>query len=160
MSDIQLVPYTATDHDWLVARLQTRYAVDKGFDASFGPLVDEIQREFERNEAAVGSADWIARDKAQRLGSIFCVRVDDQTAKLRMFVLVPKARGRGIGKLLLEQCMGFARDRGYRKMTLWTHESHVAACALYTRFGWSCVSSKPVVSFGVALIEQQWEITL
>jgi len=56
--------------------------------------------------------------------------------------------------------MSFAKQAGYKKMTLWTHESHLAACALYVATGWSCASSKPVLSFGVPLIEQQWEITL
>ena len=94
------------------------------------------------------------------LGSIFCVRLDDQTAKLRLFFTAPEARGLGLGKRLLDACMGFARDRGYTRMELWTHESHEAACALYSRAGWVCTSSKPVHSFGVDLVEQAWEVKL
>ena len=95
-----------------------------------------------------------------RLGSIFCVKLDEKTAKLRLFLLVPEARGKGLGKLLLQACMGYARATGYRRMQLWTHESHRAACALYTAAGWRCVASKPVRSFNVDLIEQSWEIDL
>ncbi len=160
MTSIELTQYSAADHDWLVERHQTLYAQDEGFDDSFGPLVDSILTDFEENAEPAHQAGWIAREGKQRLGSVFCVKQDAHTAKLRMFLLVPEARGKGIGKLLLRECMSFAKESGYQRMTLWTHASHTAACALYTSFGWSCVSSKPVQSFGVELIEQQWEITL
>ena len=74
--------------------------------------------------------------------------------------LAEGARGQGLGKRLLRTCMEFARDKGYADMTLWTHESHKAACALYAANGWQLVSSKPVHSFGMDLVEQMWTITL
>ena len=160
MPEIELTPYSAADHDWLVAQHQQLYAAHEGFDDTFGPLVDEILTEFERSADPECETGWIARAGDLRLGSVFCVKLDDQTAKLRLFLLVPEARGKGIGKRLLHKCMSFARERGFERMSLWTHESHRAACALYEQFGWHCVSSKPVTSFGVDLIEQQWEITL
>jgi len=94
------------------------------------------------------------------LGSIFCVAGGNQTAKLRLFLLTPEARGQRLGKQLLTTCMGFAKTAGYNDMVLWTHESHRAACALYTRFGWELTVSKPVHSFGVDLIEQSWRVDL
>jgi GNAT superfamily N-acetyltransferase len=104
---------------------------------------------------------WLARNKdGLRLGSIFCVKLDDQTAKLRLFMCLPEARGLGLGKRLLTYRMAFAKAQGFQRMTLWTYESHEAARPLYTRTGWACVSSKPVHSFGVSLTKQQWEITL
>ncbi|WP_424433411.1 GNAT family N-acetyltransferase, partial [Planktotalea sp.] len=159
-SDIKLCTLQSSDHDWVVSQHQALYARDEGFDASFGPLVDEILTTFETRLDPSSDAGWIACEGDMRLGCIFCVRQDAQTAKLRMFLLMPEARGKGIGRQLLEQCMGFAISKGYVRMALWTHESHKAACALYEQAGWHCVSSKPVVSFGVSLIEQQWEITL
>ncbi|WP_431365196.1 GNAT family N-acetyltransferase [Planktotalea sp.] len=158
MNTIELTPYCAGDHGWLVEAHQTLYAQDEGFDETFGPLVDQILTEFENTSEGQGQRGWIARKGSRRLGSIFCVRLDEQTAKLRMFLLVPEARGQGVGRLLLRECMSYAKKAGYARMTLWTHASHISACALYAKFGWSCVSSKPVKSFGVDLIEQQWEI--
>ncbi|MEP4199129.1 MAG: GNAT family N-acetyltransferase [Aliishimia sp.] len=70
--------------------------------------------------------------------------------------MVPEARGLGVGRKMLSHCMGFARDIGYRDMTLWTHESHEAACALYRKTGWRLVDAKPVNSFGQDLVEQTW----
>ncbi len=81
-------------------------------------------------------------------------------AKLRLFLLEPEARGRGLGQRLLDACLGFARAAGYRRLELWTHESHRAACALYARNGFRLVGSRPVRSFGQDLVEQTWEIPL
>lgn len=160
MSTIQITPYAPSDHAWLVERHTTLYAQAEGFDATFGPLVDSILYDFECSHDASCEAGWVARGGNRRLGSIFCVDQGNRTAKLRLFLLDPAARGQGLGARLLRHCMEFAADHGYRRMTLWTHESHKAACALYRRFGWQCVSSVPVHSFGVDLIEQQWEIDL
>ena len=86
------------------------------------------------------------------------MRLDDQTAKLRLFLLEPEARGLGLGRCLLEACMSFARGSGYAGMQLWTHEEHSAAGALYARNGWELVESRPVHSFGRNLTEQTWKI--
>ncbi|GAW34256.1 hypothetical protein RA2_01301 [Roseovarius sp. A-2] len=89
---------------------------------------------------------------------LFCVRFDQHTAKLRLFLLVPEARGRCLGPRLLEICMGYVRVRGYRGMQLSPHDSHRAACARYARNGWRLVFSCPVRSCGCGLVEQSWEI--
>lgn len=158
--DVQLRAFGARDFDWLVALHRDLYARDEGFDDTFAPLVASILQGFMADHDPVCERGWIADRDGQRLGSIFCVRLDDETAKLRLFVLDPSARGLGLGKRLLSTCMGFARETGYRRMQLWTHESHAAACALYRKFGWTCTSSKPVHSFGVDLVEQAWEVDL
>ena len=136
------------------------YAREEGFDKTFEALVAEILADFIRNQDPTCERGWIAEQDGRRLGSIFCVRLDEATAKLRLFLTLPEARGTGLGRRLLDECMRYARGRGYTRMQLWTHESHRAACALYARTGWRCVSSKPVPSFGVDLIEQSWEIDL
>lgn len=148
------------DVDWLVAQHARLYARDEGFDASFPVLVREILEAFEADHDPACERGFVAWQGDARLGSIFCVRQDGDTAKLRLFFLLPEARGKGLGKRLLQACMGFARDCGYRRMVLWTHESHRAACALYERAGWRLVRSEPKHSFGVDVVEQGWEVTL
>jgi len=160
MTDVQLREFTASDKDWLVQQHSRIYADAEGFDDTFGPLVADILDEFIRNARPMRDYGWIAEQEGRRLGSIFCVHVSDQLAKLRMFLLVPEARGKGLGKRLIRACMQFARDAGYEEMQLWTHESHRAACALYLSHGWTLQSSKPVRSFGQDLIEQSWSIRL
>ncbi|MCA0869664.1 GNAT family N-acetyltransferase [Seohaeicola saemankumensis] len=160
MSDVTLRDFEPADADWLVDRHAELYARDEGFDESFGPLVAGILSDFAAGHDPACERGWIAVQGDVRLGSIFCVRSSARTAKLRLFLLVPEARGKGVGKRLLQRCMGFARQAGYRDMELWTHESHRAACALYRAAGWRLVDSKPVHSFGVDLVEQSWRIDL
>ncbi len=148
------------DVDWLVAEHGRLYARDEGFDDSFPLLVREILEAFEAEHDPALERAFIAWEGQQRLGSIFCARQDRDTAKLRLFFLMPEARGKGLGKRLLMECMGFARDCGYRRMVLWTHESHRAACALYEKTGWRLVRSDRKRSFGVDVVEQGWEVDL
>lgn len=157
---VTLRPFRAEDRDWLVEQHGTLYARAEGFDDSFGRLVADILDAFLEGHDPASEAGWIAWDGDARLGSIFCVDAGNGVAKLRLFLLVPEARGRGLGRRLLRHCMGFASDRGYHAMTLWTHESHRAACALYAAEGWHLGASKRVHSFGQDLVEQRWDITL
>lgn len=157
---VTLRAYSNADFDWLVDLHRRHYRHAEGFDDSFAPLVASILRDFESAHDPQFERGWVAEQDGTPLGSIFCVRLDDRTAKLRLFLLDPAARGLGLGKRLLATCMGFAAERGYEKMQLWTHESHAAACALYEKAGWRCTSSKPVHSFGVDLVEQAWEVDL
>lgn len=151
--------FAAQDLDWLVESHATLYAREEGFDDSFGPLVAEIARGFLVYHEIGKESGWIAEHDGHRLGCIFCVRADREGfAKLRLFLVLPEARGFGLGQRLLDTCMGFARGVGYEGMTLWTHKSHEAACALYAKNGWRCVAERPVHSFGCDLVEQTWEI--
>jgi GNAT superfamily N-acetyltransferase len=160
MTDVALRRFVPTDCQWLVARHQDVYTREEGFDMTFGPLVADILQKFCESHDPACEQGWIAHRGSERLGSIFCMRQSAETAKLRLFLLTPEARGQGLGKLLLRQCMDFARGHGYRQMQLWTHESHQAACALYAAFGWQLITSKPAHSFGQDLIEQSWELVL
>lgn len=160
MADIEIKHLDIGDAGWLVQHHAELYAKNDGFDKTFEPLIAEILAGFIRTQDPAKERAFIAWQNGKRLGSVFCTRVDDDTAKLRLFLITPAARGQGLGKRLLNDCMGFARDCGYKKMQLWTHESHVAACALYAEFGWQLRHSKAVHSFGVDLVEQSWEIAL
>ncbi|MDQ2091980.1 GNAT family N-acetyltransferase [Marimonas arenosa] len=160
MGEVILRDLEIGDAGWLIEQHGLLYASEEGFDRTFEALVAEILADFIRNRDPGCERGWIAEQDGRRLGSVFCVRLDQETAKLRLFLLVPEARGKGLGKRLLAACMDYARARGYRRMQLWTHESHRAACALYAAAGWRCVSSKEVRNFGVDLIEQSWDVDL
>lgn len=161
MNDVTLRDIAIGDAGWLIQRHAELYARSDGFDATFEPLVAEIIVDFLRNRDPETERAFIAVRGHTRLGSIFCVGSGDPgVAKLRLFLVVPKARGLGLGRRLLVACLGFARGAGYRKMRLWTHESHRAACALYRQHGFVLTGAKPVHSFGQDLVEQTWEIDL
>jgi GNAT superfamily N-acetyltransferase len=150
----------ADDLDWIVQRHAALYAAEAGFDESFGTLVRTILDAWWPAHHPVRERGFMAERGGVRLGTIFCVRVSDDLAKLRLFLLEPESRGEGLGRRMLAACLGFAHDAGYRRMTLGTHESHAAACALYRATGFTLVSSHPVRAYGQDLIEQHWEIAL
>ena len=160
MSAVVIRSFEPSDAEWLVQQHRELYARDEGFDDSFGDLVAEILEDFVANHNPDREAGWIAERDGERLGSIFCVSLSEETAKLRLFLVTPEARGSGLAQRLLETCTGFAREIGCREIVLWTHESHRAACALYRRNGWTLISSVPARSFGVDVVEQHWRTDL
>lgn len=148
------------DIGMIAARHGVLYAAEHGFDASFEPAVADILLEYQRSRAPGMQRAWIAARGEQVLGSVFCVRVTDTLAKLRLFYLEPEARGLGLGQQMLEACLQFATEAGYLRLELWTHDIHHAACGLYQRAGFTMISANPVQNYGKDLIEQQWQIEL
>lgn len=148
------------DAGWIISRHGALYAADEGYDISFEALVADILAGFLRRHDPECERGWIAERDGARLGCIFCVKAEDGTAKLRLFLVEPAARGTGLGRRLLRECMGYARAKGYRKMVLWTHESHRAACALYAAEGWRMTASEATHAFGQDVVDQTWEIAL
>jgi DNA-binding MarR family transcriptional regulator/GNAT superfamily N-acetyltransferase len=148
------------DAGWIIGTHGALYARDEGYDHTFEALVARIMADFlDRNDRAHEAA-WIAESAGRRLGTISCMREDAETARLRLFILLPEARGLGLGQRLHDTCLAFARAAGYRRMVLWTHESHRAACALYARNGWRLAASRAALAYGQDVVDQDWEITL
>lgn len=159
MAEIVLRGMRASDAEWLIRAHGVLYRRDEGFDASFEPLVAGIVADFLENHDPMRERGWIADRGGRPLGSVFCVDGAEGMANLRLFLILPQARGSGLGKRMLAEVLSYARARGYVGLRLWTHESHRAACALYDQHGLKIVSSQKVHSFGCDLIEQTWEIT-
>jgi len=158
MEEIAFRDFRPEDAGWLAARHGALYAEAEGFDESFQELVAQIVADYAATREPSRERAWIATRGGERLGSIFCVEAPDGIAKLRLFLVEPAARGQGLGKRLLDLCLRYARDRGYPGLTLWTHESHRAAGALYRAAGLRIVDSRRVRSFGQDLVEQIWQI--
>ena len=153
-------PFTPEDADWLIARHGTLYAEHEGYDASFEALVATIVADFLAHQKPGRDEGWILWRDGRRLGSIFVVEADATTAKLRLVLLEPEARGTGLAQRMLDQALDFARGAGYSAMRLWTHESHRAAGRLYARNGFSLVSSEATQAFGQDVVDQTWERAL
>ena len=159
--DAGLRVFEARDADWLVARHAALYARDDGFDETFAPLVRGVVEAFLAAHDPARERGFVAEAGSARLGTIFCVQGEASgMAQLRLLFLEPEARGRGLGQRMLDTCLGFAREAGYARLGLWTHESHRAACGLYRKNGFTLIASKPVRSFGQDLVEQRWERAL
>jgi GNAT superfamily N-acetyltransferase len=155
-----LRPHRPGDMGYVVGRHGALYAQEYGWDISFEALVAEITAAFIGNFDAARECCWIAEIDGSPVGSVFVVRHTDTIAKLRLLLVEPSARGLGIGARLVEECLRFARQVGYRKMSLWTQSILVEARRIYARAGFQLTQEEPHRSFGHDLIGETWETKL
>jgi GNAT superfamily N-acetyltransferase len=143
------------DLGWVVMAHGETYAREYGWDGTFEQLVARIVADW--NPAT--DAAWIAEQDGERVGCVFCV-ADGGSAKLRILLVDPKARGHGLGARLVAECVTYARAAGCRRLTLWTNDVLVAARRIYLAAGFRLVEQEPHHSFGHDLIGQTWVLDL
>jgi len=145
---------------WVVQRNGARYAAEYGWDESYEALVARIVADYAARADHKREAAWIAELDGQPAGCVFCMRKSDDVAQLRLLLVEPHARGRGIGERLVAECVAFARRTGYREIVLWTNDVLHAARRIYQRAGFELVSSEEHHSFGHDLVAQDWRLPL
>jgi len=145
------------DMGWVVQSHGSLYASEYGFDSSFEGLVAEIAAKFLGSFDASRERCWIADIDGTQVGSVFLVRHSDDVAKLRLLLVDPAGRGQGLGQRLVAECIAFAKQCGYHKISLWTQSILVAARRIYQEAGFTRVGSEPHRSFGQSLIGETWE---
>lgn len=157
---VVLRPPRPGDLGWVVERNGALYAEEYGWDATYEALVARIVADYVENRDPAREEAWIAELDGRRAGCVFCVRgSDEQTAKLRLLITEPWARGRGIGKRLVAECLAFAKAHGYHGMELWTNSILTAARGIYARAGFELVDSSPHHSFGHDLVGETWRLS-
>ena len=144
------------DLGFVVHRQAALYAQEYGFDWTFEGLVSEIVGKFIAEFDPARERCWIAEMEGEVVGSVFVVRQDEEVAKLRMLYVDPAARGRGLGRALVDECLRFARGAGYRRMVLWTNDILVSARRIYEAAGFELLEEERHHSFGQDLVGQIW----
>ncbi|MCP3784432.1 MULTISPECIES: GNAT family N-acetyltransferase [Micromonospora] len=145
------------DLGWVVLAHGETYAAEFGWDTSFEALVARIVADYAAGHDPAREAAWIAELDGERVGCVFCVAADEQTAQLRILLVDPAARGRRLGARLVDECLAFARRAGYARIRLWTNHPLVAARGIYLSRGFRLVEEEPHHSFGTDLTGQVYE---
>jgi DNA-binding MarR family transcriptional regulator/GNAT superfamily N-acetyltransferase len=148
------------DLGWIVHRHGALYSKEYGYDERFEAIVARVVADFVEHLDPKRERCWIADRDGQILGSIFLVKKTATVAKLRLLYLEPHARGLGLGRQLVEECIAFARQAGYRKITLWTQSSLLAARHIYDRAGFTLKSKRMHSDFGPREAAEVWELAL
>ncbi|MCG8492800.1 MAG: helix-turn-helix domain-containing GNAT family N-acetyltransferase [Sneathiellales bacterium] len=155
-----LRPHRPGDLGWIVSAHGRIYAEEYGWDDSFEALVASIASDFLNNYKEGREFCWIAEKNGETIGSAVVVEEDEITAKLRLVIVDPKARGLKAGLKLVEQCMRSAKKAGYEQMSLWTNDNLTAAINIYKKLGFELIEEEPHHSFGHDLVGQYWKRSL
>jgi DNA-binding MarR family transcriptional regulator/GNAT superfamily N-acetyltransferase len=155
-----LRPHQPGDMGWIVHRQAILYAEEYGWDETYEALAAEIVAQFIKNYDPKRERCWIAERDGARVGAVFVAKASDEVAKLRLLHVESEARGLGIGKRLVEECVRFSRQAGYQKITLWTQSILDAARHIYKQAGFRVMREEQHHSFGKDLTAETWELDL
>ncbi|MFE9579693.1 GNAT family N-acetyltransferase [Nocardia sp. NPDC006044] len=150
----------AGDYGWVIERHARLYTDEYGWDGTYEELIVRIVADYLASHDDKRERAWIAESGGEPVGSVFCVAENDTTARLRLLLVEPTARGLGIGAALVEECLRFATAAGYREMVLWTNDVLTSARHIYQRAGFELAEESPHHSWGADLIGQTWRRSL
>ena len=156
----RLRPPAHGDFGWIVKRHAELYAQEYGWVAPFEGVCAQIVADFVNKFDEKRERCWIAEMDGENVGSIMLAKESEEVARIRLLLVDPKARGLGLGRHLTDECVHFARDAGYRRMTLWTHSVLTAARHIYQQAGFTLTRSEQHQSWGRPVVSEHWDLEL
>jgi GNAT superfamily N-acetyltransferase len=154
---VTLRPPAIGDIGWVIHRQALLYNQEYGWNQDFEVLLAGIFAQVMRAPDPAKERGWIAQRNGTILGSAFVARESGTVAKLRLLYAEPAARGQGLGRRLVQECIGFAREAGYATMRLWTNSPLLAARRIYVEQGFHMTAAEPVRAFGQDMVSETWE---
>jgi DNA-binding MarR family transcriptional regulator/GNAT superfamily N-acetyltransferase len=148
------------DFGWIVSRHAELYAQEYNWGDPFEGLCAQIVADFVNNYDPKFERCWIAEMDGENVGCVMLVKDAPGVARLRLLLVEPKARGIGLGQRLVDECVEFAREAGYKRVTLWTHSVLLAARRAYEKAGFTLTSSEKKRSWGEDVVAEYWDLTL
>jgi DNA-binding MarR family transcriptional regulator/N-acetylglutamate synthase-like GNAT family acetyltransferase len=148
------------DYGWAIERHGVIYKTQFGWGTRFEGLVAELFGRFATSHDPARERCWIAELDGERVGCVFVVQREPRVAQLRCLLVEPKARGKGVGAKLVNECISFAQSAGYERMMLWTNKGLNSARKIYESVGFQLIEEQTHEDFGVPLVGQNWEMTL
>jgi len=157
---VMIRTYRPEDLDYIITRHREVYGAEYGFNSVFGDYVEEYVRKFNECHDSTKENIWVAEEKGKPVGVIALVRVDDNTAQLRWFLVEPEMRGRGLGHRLMRTAIGFCKEKGYKHVYLLTVDILETARHLYRHYGFNLTHTEANASWGRKLYEERWDMFL
>jgi DNA-binding MarR family transcriptional regulator/N-acetylglutamate synthase-like GNAT family acetyltransferase len=148
------------DLGWMVTRHAELYAREYGWTDPFEGLCAQIVADFVNNYDARRERCWIAEMNGENVGCVMLTKDSDDVGRIRLLLVDPKARGLGLGHRLVDECVRFAREAGYRKVTLWTHSVLLAARHIYEKAGFTLTASEKRHTWGKDVVAEYWDLVL
>jgi DNA-binding MarR family transcriptional regulator/N-acetylglutamate synthase-like GNAT family acetyltransferase len=158
--DYILRPPKPGDFGWIVARHAEVYAQEYGWTEPFEGLCAQIVADFANKNDPTCERCWIAEVNGENVGTVMLVKDSEEVARVRLLLVDPKGRGLGLGARLVDECVRFARQAGYKKITLWTHSILTAARHIYEKAGFTLTSSEPRHSWSKDVVAEYWDLRL
>jgi GNAT superfamily N-acetyltransferase len=148
------------DLGWIVTAHAQLYRQEYKWGDPFEGLCAQIVADFQNNFDPARERCWIAEMKGENVGCVMLVKENDETARLRLLLVDPKGRGLGLGARLVDECVRFAHDVGYKRITLWTHSVLTGARHIYEKAGFTMTSSEPRHTWGQDVVAEFWDLEL
>jgi len=160
--EVTLRPHRQGDMGWVTEKNATIYGQEYGWGPAIEFMTARICADFLEHYDPTLERCWVAERGGERLGCVFLVKEPDApgVARLRLLILDPAARGLGLGRRLVEQCVSFAREAGYREIVLWTHQVLTAARAIYAKAGFELAETWVHDDFGHDEVSETWRLKL